>query len=322
MLAYPPIRRGFARAPLAAAGLTLALSLAFGCSATESDSGFEPSGSDRGAGGSGATSSSTGPDLGGTGPGSGGTGNSGDGCSEEAKLVYVVGQGNELYSFYPPTLAFEQIGIIDCPLAGGQFYSPFSMAVARNGTAFVLFSDGNLYRVDTATAACEATTFQVGQEGFTTFGMGFVSDEPGSDAETLYVADYNGTGIARIDTTTLDLSFVGPYDTLTGSAELTGTGDARLFGFFLSTPVNVAEIDKSSGSILSQAPQPTVTIGTAWAFAFWGGDFWLFTNPSGTTSQVDQYQPLTGQTTTVAENVGLSIVGAGVSTCAPIEPPS
>ena len=89
-----------------------------------------------------------------------------------------------------------------------------------------------------------------------------------------------------------------------------------------AAPVNVAEIDKSSGAILSQAPQPTVTIGSAWAFAFWGGDFWLFTNPSGITSQVDRYQPSTGQTTTVKQNVGLSIVGAGVSTCAPIEPPS
>jgi hypothetical protein len=304
----------------AGCGIALVCAAPFACSATGEDSSFEPS---SGSGGSGAGDSGTG--TGGIqldgGPGSGGGGNTGPGCSEEAKLVYVVGQGNELYKFDPPSLAFTQVGIIDCPQNGG-FATPFSMAVARNGSALVLFSDGKLYRVDTTNAACTATTYQPGQATLLTFGMGYVSDAPGSEAETLYVGDYEGKGIGKIDTDTMTMTFIGPYDTLSGPAEMTGTGDARLFGFFLSNPVNVAEIDKTSGDILSQAPQPTVTIGSAWAFAFWGGDFWLFTNPSNFSSQVDRYQPSTGMTTTVKQNVGISIVGAGVSTCAPVEPPS
>jgi hypothetical protein len=63
-----------------------------------------------------------------------------------------------------------------------------------------------------------------------------------------------------------------------------------------------------------------VDIGSAWAFAFWGGDFWLFTAP-GVASRVDRYRPSDGSTVTMKSNVGFNIVGAGVSTCAPLTSP-
>ena len=59
-------------------------------------------------------------------------------------------------------------------------------------------------------------------------------------AETLYVADYSGKGLAKIDTTALTLQTVGPWDQLSGAAELTGTGDGRLFGFFQANPIIIA----------------------------------------------------------------------------------
>lgn len=253
--------------------------------------------------------------------GSGGSG-ADSGCSEEAKLVYVVGTTNELYSFHPPTLAFEPIGMINCPQGGGVA-TPFSMAVDRSGIAWVLFNDGNLYNVDITDASCTATGFVPNQlSGFHLFGMGFTSDSPGSNEETLYVASYDGVGIGRLDRQTLQVSQVGTYDQIHQAGELTGTGDARLFGFFLGPPITVAEIDKSTSHILSQAAQPTIDIGAAWAFAFWGGDFWLFTSPNYASSQVDQYRPAAGTTSTVVTSVGFNIVGAGVSTCAPVTPPN
>ncbi|MRG93051.1 hypothetical protein [Polyangium spumosum] len=248
-----------------------------------------------------------------------GGGSGGDGCADEARLVYIIGQDNELYSFDPPTLEVKLIGVINCPTGNGS--TPFSMAVDRKGTAWILFSDGRIYHVDVKTAACAATAYAPGQQNFTTFGMGFVSDTKGSESETLYVADYNGKGLAKIDTQSLALSVVGPWDQLSGAAELTGTGDARLFGFFNDSPIIIAEINKASGNILSQAPQPSVSIGSGWAFAFWGGDFWLFTSPAGGNSQIQQYRPSTGATTVVKTGLGTNIVGAGVSTCAPVEPP-
>lgn len=58
-------------------------------------------------------------------------GDAGLGCSEAASLIYVVGTGNELCSFYPPTLEMKQVGSIACP--SGGFATPFSRTVDRKG---------------------------------------------------------------------------------------------------------------------------------------------------------------------------------------------
>jgi hypothetical protein len=214
---------------------------------------------------------------------------------------------------------FTQVGIINCS-AGAA--TPFSMAVDREGLAYVLFSDGNMFHVSTTDASCNATGFVPNQAfGFDLFGMGFVADGQGASDETLFVGAYGGTGIGRIDTASLSLTVVGNYDTVAGAAEITGTGDGHLYGFFQSAQEVVAEIDKTNSSIVSTY-YPTVDIGDAWAFAFWGGSFWLFTNPGlAGSSQVDRFDPLTNTTTTVVPSTGIRIVGAGVSTCAPIAPP-
>ncbi len=111
------------------------------------------------------------------------------------------------------------------------------------------------------------------------------------------------------------------------NAELTGTGDGRLYGFFTTTPVQVAQIDKSTGAITSTRMLPTVETPDDWAFSFWGGAFYLYTSPSQSshperTSNVTLYRP-SDDTVDPAYmvNVGFRIVGAGVSTCAPIAPP-
>jgi hypothetical protein len=67
------------------------------------------------------------------------------------------------------------------------------------------------------------------------------------------------------------------------------------------------------------ATLPGVDLGGAWAFAFWGGDFYLFTAPggNGTSSLVTRYRPSDGSVTQVAMAPGVTIVGAGVSPCAP-----
>jgi hypothetical protein len=58
---------------------------------------------------------------------------------------------------------------------------------------------------------------------------------------------------------------------------------------------------------------------SAWAFAFWGGDFWVFlqrdTDPS---TSVYHVNGTTGSMTTALSNTSRTIVGAGVSTCAPV----
>ena len=58
---------------------------------------------------------------------------------------------------------------------------------------------------------------------------------------------------------------------------------------------------------------------TAWAFAFYGGDYWMFLM-KGTESSTTVYQMngSTGAITGMTLATGRVIVGAGVSTCAPV----
>jgi hypothetical protein len=249
------------------------------------------------------------------------------GCSDASKLVYVVAKEGGLYSFYPPTLEFKLIGQVTCNTGGAV---PFSMAVDRNGSAWVLYSDGSVWRVSTQDASCASTNYPPDQQGFHTFGMGFASDGADPTRETLYVDDLDGKGLGHIDLASLALTKIGPFDgALQGkNGELTGTGDGRLFGFFTTFPAQVAEIDKGSGSIKSNVPLQDVSTGTDWAFSFWGGDFYMYTAhlngglpQNGTGSDVTRYRPSDKSVTVLKQNVGFRIVGAGVSTCAPTTQP-
>jgi len=240
---------------------------------------------------------------------------SADNCAEELKQIFVVTQENQLHRFAPATTTFTKIGDLSC--VGGLFASPFSMGVDRRGTAWVLYSDGKLFKVSTKDASCVATSFAVGQSGFTKFGMAFARD---GLSETLFVADYDEKGLAKIDTATLKLTFIGAFGTGGGAGELTGRGDG-LFAFFNGSPPRVASLDKATGRVLTSKNLSGVTIGSGWAFAHWGGTFWLFHAPSISSSQVTEYDFEKGTSATVKTGLPFVIVGAGVSTCAPTERP-
>jgi hypothetical protein len=240
----------------------------------------------------------------------------------DSTLVYVVSETYELLSFYPPDATFTLIGKLTCP-ATPSTATPFSMAVDRKGTAYVVYNNGQLFKVSTADASCKATSFVSGQMGFTTtFGMGFATIGAGP-AEQLFVAadPTGGATLATIDTTTFALSTIGMVTPPAYLPELTGTGDGRLYGFYApdstSMTMAVGEFDKSNGNILGADALSSVDRGTAWAFAFWGGDFWLFTAPGTTPLQTTtKYDPVSKSLSVVAHYSSL-IVGAGVSTCAP-----
>jgi hypothetical protein len=240
---------------------------------------------------------------------------------EEAGItyVYVFTAENDLYRFYPPDLSFTFIGHLNCPNTMGG--TPFSMGVDRKGTGYALFTSGQLYRVSTATASCKSTNFSPGQEGFSlNFGMGFSANknDPG---EKLYVASREEVmRLATIDTNSMELTIVGAFTLPIGEPELTGTADGRLFGFgrdnFLPTGFHFSEIDSSNAKVLSDIIVPVGTPGSAFAFAFWGGDFYFFTSEGFGFSDVTRYQPDNGSLKIVA-TLDRTIVGAGVSTCAP-----
>jgi hypothetical protein len=250
-------------------------------------------------------------------------------CPDETKFVYVVSEERTLYKFDPQAVAFTAVGDVDC--AGGSFAN--SMAVDRQGNAWINYGDGSLWRSSAKSGGCFSTGFKTNQEGVGLFGMGFTAKSSGSSQETLFICDLMGGGLGIIDLPTMTLARLGPF---TGSlagrdAELTGTADGNLYGFFVGSPLgdagsaSVVDIDLASEGEKMTWTLPTVDTGSDWAFSFWGGDFYLYTadkySMSDPFSTVTRFRPSDGSVTVLAQNIGFRIVGAGVSTCAPTTPP-
>jgi hypothetical protein len=253
-----------------------------------------------------------------------GSGNE-DGCSDAAKLVYVVDENYTFSQFDPSTKTFHDLGQLNCPAGGGA--TPFSMSVDRDAIAWVLYSDGSLYRVDTNGLACTETSWH-STSGLTQFGMGFSTDSSGGSTDTLFVAGgasvngANSSTLAKLDTSSMTATTVG---TVTGWPELTGTGTAELWGWFPSdetgtTTPRVEKLDKTSGAPLQTFNLSSLTgAPSAWAFAFWGGDFWVFlAKDLDFATTVYQIDGTNGTIKGMTPTGSRLIVGAGVSTCAPV----
>jgi hypothetical protein len=249
-----------------------------------------------------------------------------EGCADSGTTyIYVVTSEDHLYSFDPPSATFTHIGMLACPKTTASRTN--SMAVDRLGIAYVSLQDGSLFRVSTATASCRTTTYVPGQRGWGQYGMGFATNGMGP-TETLYVAEasYNhlSQGLATIDTTSFAFHFIGPFSNPLGDAiELTGTGDGRLFGFFLAAPGPggyLVQIDKTNATILSVTNLPIGTMKSSFAFSFWGGDFYFFIAPqgAGAMTAVTRYRPSDRSLVEVA-SLQQTVVGAGASTCAPAQ---
>jgi hypothetical protein len=293
----------------------------------------------------------------------------GSSCGEAGvKLIYVVDDANNMYSFDPSNgNKFTKINTLNCP-AGAPLdpqdpgpAAPFSMGIDRSGTAWVLYSSGEIFNVSITTnnAPCAKSSpaWPVGNNGFQEFGMGFASDTAGSNTEKLYIAGgaYNAEkngNMGWIDTTKTTLSATTlvaipyPKTSTENSPELTGTGDGVLFGYYPGLNVTyVAELDKSTGMVANYAgggpmtwDMPAIpddgsglTTVIGWAFAHYGGKLYAFVttgdvdpilglDPTTENSQVYVLDPSapTNKGTLLLNATGKVIVGAGVSTCAPV----
>ncbi len=238
-------------------------------------------------------------------------------CVEASQWIYTVDQSGMFSRFDPATSTFTDIGLLDCP----DYNRPFSMAVDQNAVAWVVYDDGNLFAVDTTTGQCQATSFVVGQHGLVDFGMGFVFD-PSTGLDTLYIAGGPTGGYSKqseLATVSFPSLLVTPVGNTDGMPELTGTGDGALWGFFpagtSSTGVaTLSRLDPATGATLESYTYPTLTGNNNWAMKFWGGSFWIFLNAS--IYQVSRDTPATIHTVIASTNH--RIVGAGVSTCAPL----
>ncbi|MFO0591687.1 MAG: hypothetical protein U0441_29340 [Polyangiaceae bacterium] len=238
-------------------------------------------------------------------------------CDPDVLYIYLVTSETDLYRYRPDTGVFSLVGSLSCPSGG----SPFSMGVSRTGIAYVVYNDGSLFKVDTKDASCDFTDWVPGTGGFNTFGMGYAIDDD-KMGETLHVAEINfqdvSKGLATIDTTTFDLGYIGPFSVNPGNAlEMTSSDDGFLYGYFLKadgTGGVIVQIDKHTADIVDQIEVSAGSSSSALAFAYWGGDFYIFTSDGSQVTTVTKYAPSTG-TESVVATLNRTVVGAGVSTC-------
>lgn len=238
-------------------------------------------------------------------------------CDPELLYIYLVTSETDLFRYRPDTGEFKLVGNLGC--TGDA--SPFSMGVSRTGSGYVLYNDGQLYKVSMADASCEATNWVSGQLGFNAFGMGYAIDDD-MMGETLHVAEISfdkpSMGLATIDTNEFTLDYIGPFSDNPGFAiELTSSDDGNLYGYFLNSDGPggvVVQIDKDTAEIVDSVDLPIGGGGSALAFAYWGGDFYIFTSDGDSITTVTRYTPADGGVTTVA-TLDRTVVGAGVTTC-------
>ena len=279
-------------------------------------------------------------------------------CGEpEDNPIYVLTRGNEnggatsIQAFDPPTLTFTPVvAEIACDGTGAD-WGVSSMGVDRNRAAWITWSapaDGaedpaykRLDRIDLDSGSCDTdvgalpTTDNWG----TPLGMAFVAEGENSGLETLYFVD-TGTWLHTIGSAA---SFgrwwtLGPEGRTFSGVELTGSGDGRMFSLVMNytgpfdhdctaempclPTVRLAEVDKSDATALSMIDLAEIeAFGLdpgGFAFAYWGGHIWVFISRDFGPTQVFDHDPQT-QTTTLATEDGVpGVVGAGVSTCAPL----
>ena len=281
--------------------------------------------------GDGSTGDGDGDGSTGDGDGDGSTGDGdGDGescweCAENTDLIYVLSDDAELWSFDPATNMFALVAALPCP--GGLFNGTFSMSVSRAGIAWVMYQDGQMYQVDVNAPGTCMNSGWVSNSGFNLFGMGFVSNSLADPCEKLYAHSWSGLGgfseglnsgqLGAIEPSDLSVAILGGinYD----GGELTGTGDGRLFAFAGATPAKLVEYDKTNANEIATTLLVGLDLTNAFAFAHYDGDFFFFTEEGlGATSKVTYYDPDVPGVFSQVASAPIRIVGAGVSTCAPV----
>ena len=282
------------------------------------------------------------------GAGDDGPGNTGgdDGacpCQNVMDGIYVLNSNSppSVWFFDPPANTFTEVGTLGCDPGFG--WTANSMAIDRDGYAWVNYYEqpserGKVFRAPLSDLSqCEETGYSNTPGAWWLLGMGYAVVDENSSCDELFIyksdryLEYpnfspGGAELAEFDKATDSLDIVGATDYPVG--ELTGTGDGRLFTF---APVNASlavlvELDKATGAELEHRNLDGLDITNAFAFAFWGGDVYFFTEtaPLSGVSQVTKldYDGNEGGGLSVYNaNTGIHIPGAGVSTCASFLPP-
>ncbi len=252
-----------------------------------------------------------------------------DTCAvKDVELIYLLDDRATLYSFNPRSLPLDPVHKI-AALACDAMTATNSMAVDRYGIAWIGYHNGKVHRASIIDGRCLALG-AAPRGAPTTFGMGFVADGRKATTEKLFVAgsddedsDDGPRSLAILDTAKTPTTWkrVGTLPKSNEHPELTGTGDGRLFAYFPSPNLGfVQELDRKTAKAMGArwTLQGASDHVIAYAFAHWAGVFYVFTSVAEGTSSVHAIHMKTGKQELLIENLPMQVVGAGVSTCAPL----
>jgi hypothetical protein len=236
-------------------------------------------------------------------------------CPASATLIYVTGEDNHLWSFYPQALlypdagigaAFTDIGPLTC-LTG-----PTHMTVDREPSAWVV-ANGRIFKASTKDASCAAVpTWTPHPVAFSDFALTFVGVTSAID-NNLYLL--SGSDLGLFDVAAGTVTSVGPPPLPGAFGDMTSDGDGTLYFLEDAAKLTLYNMDPTTGSVISKTPIPGATGGGTQALAFWGGSFFAFES-----NVIHQYDPK-AMTTTSLGLAPLQVTGAGQSTCVPKVPP-
>lgn len=283
--------------------------------------------------------------------GESGSGGDGDGdqggcpCAGVLDGIYVLNSNSppSVWFYNPLANEFTQVGRIGCPAPLGTVAN--SMAIDRDGNAWFNYyaQNGTAYTGDmfraplTDLGQCQNLDYAGGAGTWYLMGMGYAVRGPNTTCDDLFVynsdkyieyPNFSGSAsqLGRWNPSASDKDVIG--STNYPVAELTGTGDGRLYGFATVSQNRsvLVQFDKADGSEIEVVPLDGLDITNAFAFAFWGGDVYFFTQtspgiPNSKVTRLDYDGNEDGGLTVVNGNTGLHITGAGVSTCASFVPP-
>jgi hypothetical protein len=263
-------------------------------------------------------------------------------CENVLDGIYVLDSNNPAVWFYAPAEnQFTMIGALGCSAPLGAVAN--SMAIDRVGHAWLnyyatngLGYEGWMYTAPLDDLGNCTDLGYVGDGSWYLMGMGYSVKGADSSCDELFLYNSDqyinypnftgGSQLARWDENAGDKVVLGPTEWPVG--ELTGTGDGRLYAFAtVATNESIlVQLDKGDGSEVESYPLAGLDITNAFAFAFWGGDVYFFTETSpgsgnSKVTRLDLDENDGGGLTTANANTGLHITGAGVSTCASFEPP-
>ena len=253
-------------------------------------------------------------ETGATAAGASGTGASGTTtlaptCAGATPNAYLCDDNETLYVFDPATLTTTSIGQVSCPTSA----IPWTMTVDGAGSAYLIYDDWNVYRVDLATLVCTQTPYVPGQLGFTGEEGIAVAAVAGVDRFFVFGANPAPT-LAVSDLTSFVLSAVGPVTPPNGMFPVAIQGDAfgNLYAF--SQESTFFELASATAGVTHLA-QVNLPSGGNWGVMAYGTQVYVF----GSGGVVGLYDPSSQQLETLG-SVGFSVIGASATPCVPPGP--